>query len=55
MLRRHTDPDILLMKCMKALMKATEEPLYDEFNVTSLMLRTLKLDHVIISIAKHIC
>jgi hypothetical protein len=23
--------------------------------VTSLMLRTLKLDHVIISIAKHIC
>jgi len=30
MLHRHTDPDMLLMKGMKDLMKAVEEPLYNE-------------------------
>ena len=30
MLRRHTKPSMLLMKGMKALKKAAEEPLYDE-------------------------
>ena len=29
-LHRHTDPDILLIKGMEALMKAVEEPSYDE-------------------------
>jgi len=29
-LYRHTDPDMMLMKGMEALMKAAEEPLYDE-------------------------
>ena len=30
MLRRHTEPSMLLMKGMAALKKAAEEPLYDE-------------------------
>jgi len=31
MLRRHMDPSMLLIKDMEALMKATKEPLYNEF------------------------
>ena len=49
-LRRHTNPDMLLMKGMEALIKAAEEPLYDdskgctkEFTTVRSMLKLLVL------------
>jgi hypothetical protein len=56
MSRRHTDPNMLLMKGMEALMKAAEEPLYDgskgytkEFTTLRSVLKLLVLE------ARYVC